>query len=271
MTVIAQDDHLTAGAWSACGLFMERSTILIFGKVTAVNEKIVCFHMSSFPRLLRKLIWETETENWNRHTCCSCQIFPKLNPRMFWLYFERRQIDSLKYVNCLWTPSFTFPFHLGQGTTRLFEFHFFRLVFKIACFSDWLPTVLDTRMKTWEVFPYENEITDPFLATSLLGLLYGFFRDLHWCRVPRHLIFPQDKGWEYAKSEKKNAQSEKKTIFGGCNLSRCRKKLGKNFSFRRDLDPCLLDTSSLEPTNLRSHTAIQLVEGSLIVNSLVPA
>ena len=63
MTVIAQDDHLTAGAWAACGLFMERSTILIFGKVTAVNEKIVCFHMSSFPRLLRKLIWETETEN----------------------------------------------------------------------------------------------------------------------------------------------------------------------------------------------------------------
>ena len=30
MTVIAQDDHLTAGAWAACGLFMERSTILIF-------------------------------------------------------------------------------------------------------------------------------------------------------------------------------------------------------------------------------------------------
>ena len=63
MTVIAQDDHLTAGAWAACGLFMERSTILIFGKVTTVNVKIVCFHMSSFPRLLRKLIWETETEN----------------------------------------------------------------------------------------------------------------------------------------------------------------------------------------------------------------
>lgn len=73
------------------------------------------------------------------------------------------------------------------------------------------------------------------------------------------------------KVKKKNAQSEKKTIFGGCNLNSCRKKLGKNVSFRRDLDPCLLDTSSLEPTNLRSHTAIQLVEGSLIVNSLVPA
>ena len=78
-------------------------------------------------------------------------------------------------------------------------------------------------------------------------------------------FFPQDKGWEYAKSEKK------KTIFGGCSLNSCRKKLGKNVSFRRDLDPCLLETSSLEPTNLRSHTAIQLVEGSLIVNSLVPA
>ena len=26
MTVIAQDDNLTAGAWAACGLFMERGT-----------------------------------------------------------------------------------------------------------------------------------------------------------------------------------------------------------------------------------------------------
>ena len=174
-------------------------------------------------------------------------------------------MDSLKYVNCLWRPSFTFPFHLGQGTTRLFEFHFFQLVFKIACFSDWLPTVLDTRMKTWEVFPYENEITDHFLATSLLGLLYGFFRDLHWCRVPRHLIFPQDKGWEYAKSEKKND-------FRRLQFKQLQKEAWKKFQFSTGFGPLSgLDTSSLEPTNLRSHTAIQLVEGSWIVNSLVPA
>ena len=159
-------------------------------------------------------------------------------------------MDSLKYVNCLWTPSFTFPFHLGQGTTRLFEFHFFQLVFKIACFSDWLPTVLDTRMKTWEVFPYENEITDHFLATSLLGLLYGFFRDLHWCRVPRHLIFPQDKGWEYAKSEKKNDLRR-------LQFKQLQKEAWKKFQFSTGfgpLSPRHQFTRTNQPTKPHSHT-----------------
>ena len=60
MTVIAQDDHLTAGAWAACGLFMERSTILIFGKVTTVNEKIVCFHVIFF-----STTQEADMGNWD--------------------------------------------------------------------------------------------------------------------------------------------------------------------------------------------------------------
>ena len=124
---------------------------------------------------------------------------------------------------------------------------------------------LDTRMKTWEVFPYENIITFIFSHIATRSIV-RFFQRFALMQSTLEFDF-----FRKIRDENTLKVKKKKTIFGGCNLNSCRKKLGKNVSFRRDLDPCLLETSSLEPTNLRSHTAIQLVEGSLIVNSLVPA
>ena len=138
---------------------METNTILILGKVNGcqvvITRHLFLDYSGSWYGKLRQ---ETEMEHvlpdliWSNRRLLVWRriLLSKAN-------FTLSSIITKEIVNCYWTFSFTFPFHLSRSNLPsmiaskhglVIQRSFFQLVFKIVCFFDWLVR-LTTEIQKW--------------------------------------------------------------------------------------------------------------------------
>ena len=138
---------------------METNTILILGKVNGcqvvITRHLFLGYSGSWYGKLRqesemdpcaaRLIWSNRgLRVWRRI------LLSKANCTL-------SSVITKEIVNCHWTFSFTFPFHLSRSNLLsmiaskhglVVQRSFFQLVFKIVCFFDWLVR-LTTEIQKW--------------------------------------------------------------------------------------------------------------------------